>query len=185
MIQINNIPIIKYVYDKINRSKKINKIIIATSTHKSDFKLVNYLKRNNILFFKGNLNNVAKRLLDCANKYNSKFFIRISGDSPFIDYKLINKAINIFNKNKSFDIITNVFPRTFPKGMSIELIRTSILKNNLKLMTSLEKEHVTKYFYDNVRKFKIYNFRTRKKISEHFAIDTPNDLKRLRKRFVL
>ncbi len=185
MIQINNIPIIKYVYDKINRSKKINKIIIATSTHKSDFKLVNYLKRNNILFFKGNLNNVAKRLLDCANKHNSKFFIRISGDSPFIDYKLINKAINIFNKNKSFDIITNVFPRTFPKGMSIELIRTSILKNNLKLMTSLEKEHVTKYFYDNVRKFKIYNFRTRKKISEHFAIDTPNDLKRLRKRFVL
>ena len=36
-------------------------------------------------------------------------------------------------ENKNLDLITNVFPRTFPKGQSIEIIKTSIIKNNIKI----------------------------------------------------
>ena len=45
-----------------------------------------------------------------------------------IDPKLIDKAIKITKKIKEYDIITNVFPRTFPKGQSVEVIKTSTLK---------------------------------------------------------
>ena len=180
MLYVNNNPIIYYVYNALVKSKKIGKIIVATSLDKSDNKLVNYLKKNNIKFYRGSLNNVAIRLYSCALKNKSKFFIRISGDSPFIDYKLIDKAINIHNKNKSLDLITNVFPRTFPKGMSVEIIRTKIIKDNLRLMTQFDKEHVTPFFYKNSNKFKIYNFKSRKKFSKNFVIDTLSDLKRLK-----
>ena len=45
------------------------------------------------------------------------------GDSPLIDYKLINKAIKISKKYNKYDIITNVYPRTFPQGQSVEIIK--------------------------------------------------------------
>jgi spore coat polysaccharide biosynthesis protein SpsF len=90
--------------------------------------------------------------------------LRISGDSPLIDFRLINKSINIFKKNKRFDLITNVFPRTFPSGQSVEIIKTSALGKNLKFFSKLDKEHVTRYFYRNSPKFKIKNFANKKKL---------------------
>ena len=180
MLYVKNNPIIYYVYNALVKSNKISKIIVATSLDKSDNKLVHYLKKNNIKFYRGSLNNVSKRLYNCAIKNKSNFFIRVSGDSPLIDYKLIDKAINIHRKYKSLDIITNVFPRTFPKGMSVEIIRAKIIKENLKLMTPFDKEHVTPFFYRNYNKFKIYNFKSRKKFSKNLVIDTLSDLKRLK-----
>ena len=76
---------------------------------------------------------MASRLYETAKANKAKFFVRISGDSPLIDPKIIDKAIKISHKQGKYDIITNVFPRTFPKGQSVEVIKTSILKSILKI----------------------------------------------------
>ena len=57
-------PLIHHVILKLLKSKKISKIIVATSNHKSDDKLVKYLKKIKVEFFRGSLQNVAKRFLD-------------------------------------------------------------------------------------------------------------------------
>ena len=41
-----------------------------TSTNKTDDKLAKHLKTKRIKYFRGDLNNVAKRLLDLAQKKN-------------------------------------------------------------------------------------------------------------------
>ena len=72
---------------------------------------------------------------------------------------MINKAIKISKKYNKYDIITNVaYPRTFPQGQSVEIIKSFNIKKNLKNFSKLDKEHVTKYFYDNSNKFLIKNF---------------------------
>ena len=97
-------------------------------------------------------------------KYNAEYFIRINGDSPLINYKIIDRAIKIHKKRKlNYDIITNVFPRTFPKGQSVEIIKSSILEKNMRKFSILDKEHVTKYFYKNYNNFIIKNFKSKKK----------------------
>ena len=65
----------------------------------------------------------------------------MSGDSPVIDVKILDKLIEIFKKKKysNYDIITNVFPKTFPKGMSFEIIKREIISKNMKFMTENEK----------------------------------------------
>ena len=63
-----------------------------------------------------------------------------------------------FLKKSKFDIITNVFPRTYPKGLSYEIFKTSILKKNIKFFSRRDKEHVTTFFYKNFKNYKIYNF---------------------------
>ena len=177
-------PLIGHVVKKLKKSNKIKKIIVATSTHKSDDKLINYLKENKIEYYRGKLKNVADRFLKLAIKKRAKHFLRINGDSPLIDYRIVNKAINIFEKNKEkYHIITNVFPRSFPKGQSVEIVKTMILKKNINKFNNFEKEHLTQFFYNNSQNFKIRNF-TFKKITKiiKFSIDTRNDLNKILKK---
>ena len=53
--------------------------------------------------------------------------MRISADSPFIDPNILEKSFNLFC-NGNYDIVTNVFPPTFPKGMSVELMNFQTLE---------------------------------------------------------
>ncbi len=156
-------PLIHHVILKLLKSKNISKIIVATSDHKSDDKLIRYLKKIKVEFFRGSLTNVTERMLNLALLKKKTFFLRISGDSPLIDYKLVDLAISIFKKNKRYDLVTNTFPRSFPKGQSVEIIRTSLLKKHISKMSKIEKEHVTKYFYKYSKNFYIKNFRNKLK----------------------
>ena len=156
--------LIEHVILKISKSKNVSNIVVATSNNKSDDSLVDILEKNKIEYFRGGLKNVAKRLLHVAEKHKKKYFIRINADSPLIDFKLINLAIKIlknFGKDK-YDLITNAFPRSFPSGQSVEIIRTSLLKKNIKKMNKLELEHVTSFFYNNYKNFSIKNFSAKK-----------------------
>ena len=168
--------LIEHVILKISKSKNVSNIVVATSNNKSDDNLVNLLKKNNINYFRGELKNVAKRLLYAAEKYKKKYFIRINADSPLIDFKLIDLSIKIFLKKK-YDLITNVFPRSFPQGQSVEIIKTSVLRKNIKKMNKIELEHVTRFFYKKYNNFSIKNFSAKKKLAKmKLSIDTKKDL---------
>jgi len=183
--KINGLEIIKHIIKNLKKSKFRFRIVVATSTHQSDKKLVSFLKRNNIEYFCGSLDNVLYRLLKCALTYKEKYFIRINGDSPFIDKKIIDKMVFFFKKkNNNFDLITNVYPRTFPKGQSVEIIKTQCLqKISKKKISKLEKEHVTKFIYDNNKLFKIKNILNFKNQSNYsLCVDTGNELNLFKKK---
>ena len=180
---IYGIPLIQHVINRVKKSNKVSKLVVSSSLEKSDDNLIFYLKKNKIKFFRGDLKNVAFRLYETAKANKAKFFVRISGDSPLIDPKLIDKAIRISQKKK-YDIVTNVFPRTFPKGQSVEIIKTSILKRYSKNFTKADREHVTKYFYNNSNKFKVKNFTFKEKSKiVNLSVDTRKDLNQILKNF--
>ena len=178
-------PLIQHVVFRIKKSLLIKNIIVATSKNKEDDKLVNFLKKIKIKFYRGDLNNVALRLYKLAKMQKVNYFIRISGDSPLIDKSIINRMIKILREsNNKYDLITNVFPRSFPKGQSVEIIRTSIIGKNIDKFTKLDKDHVTNYFYKNHKYFKIKNFSLKtKKNKINLSVDTKHDLKIILKKF--
>lgn len=175
-------PLIQHVIDQVKKSKNVTEIIVATSTKKSDDKLIYFLESNKVKYFRGSLTNVASRFLKIAKNRNKKFFIRISGDSPLISPKIINRAIVLHKRNPKYDLITNIFPRTFPQGQSVEILKMSVLENNLVNMNKIELEHVTQFFYRNCHNFLIKNFvYTGKNLLIKLAIDTKKDLKNILK----
>ena len=175
--------ILYFLYLRLKKSKIIKKIIVSTSNLKVDKKIIKICRKNKILFFKGSHKNVVSRLYLTAKKFNLNFFVRINADSPLLDMSLVNKGIKIY-KSKKVDLVTNVFPRSYPKGQSVEVIRTSALKKILK--KSLEqddKEHVTRYIYKNPEKFKIINFKNKiNKSNINLSIDKKQDLVNMKKR---
>lgn len=184
LLKVKNKPLIWHVVNSVQKSKNVKKIIVATSKDKSDDYLVKYMKKNRMNYYRGSLNNVAERLCTVAEKNKSKFFLRISGDSPLLDKRIIDQSIKLFKKLKfnEFDLITNIFPRTFPPGQSVEIIKTSSLRKILKSKLSiLNQEHVTRYFYKKSKDFKIKNFVSSFTFEKKkYSIDTIQDFENLK-----
>jgi len=182
-LKINEKFIIQNVIERLLLSKTIKKIIIATSAKSSDNKFKQFSNNKNILIFRGPLDNVFLRYLKIIKKYKLKYFLRINGDSPLIDYRIIDRAFKIFKK-KNYQIVTNVLHRSFPKGQSVEIIKSEVFITN-KLNISKNKiyrEHVTKFFYDNNNEYKIYNFKNSKNLSKiNLSIDTVSDYRKIKK----
>lgn len=178
---INNKPLITHVYERVKRSKKIKTIIVACSKSKTDDPLVKLCKIKKYKFFRGSLNNVLHRFVQASKKYNLKYFVRINGDSPCIDPAIIDKAIRLY-ENKRCDLVTNVYPRSYPAGISVEVINSRIIYDveKYKKITEKNKEHVTSYFYEHNKEYSIINFRNKKNCSNYnLAIDTLKHLKKI------
>lgn len=175
--------IIERVINQLKKSKKITNILIATSKYKQDDDIENFCKSKKIKIYRGSLNNVASRFLEVSKFYKLKRFIRVSCDSPFLDHKLIDLGIDL-SKKSNFDIITNVFPRTYPKGLSFEIIKKTILEKFLHKFSDYDKEHVASFFYKNHKKFNIYNFFAPQNFSKvNLCVDTGDDLKYVRRNY--
>ena len=167
--------VLQLVYDQISKSKYISKIIIATSKHISDDKIVTFCKKKNISVFRGSLNNVANRFYNIIKKKNCEEFVRINGDSPLSNSSLIDRMCKEFLKGKN-EIVTNSFPRSFPKGQSVEIIKSSLIKKNINKFNKYDLEHVSSYFYKNFYKFKIRNIKNKIDQSMYnLSIDTKKD----------
>ena len=167
--------VLQLVYDQISKSKYISKIIIATSKHISDDKIVTFCKKRNISVFRGSLNNVANRFYNIIKKKNCEEFVRINGDSPLSNSSLIDRMCKEFLKGKN-EIVTNSFPRSFPKGQSVEIIKSSLIKKNINKFNKYDLEHVSSYFYKNFYKFKIRNIKNKIDQSMYnLSIDTKKD----------
>ena len=166
LLEINGKPIIDYVFESLYKCENGSQIILLTSTNKEDDELCRWADSKNVDVYRGPLNEVANRALDAAMKYGFDSFVRISGDSPLINHRFVDHAISLFN-NHNYDLVTNIYPRTFPKGQSVEIIHTKTLSKILQKKISVEEnEHVTKFFYNNHDKFDILNFELNETLDE-------------------
>ena len=144
--------------DRLSNSEELGSIVIATSILKSDQAIVEHAEELSTEVFRGSLEDVGERLLKTCLAYEAEAFVRISGDSPLIDWRIVDHAIRLFRVTKP-DLVTNIFQRTFPKGQSVEIIKTNKLAEICgSYRTKEEKEHVTPYFYKHFNDYKILSF---------------------------
>ena len=105
-------------------------------------------------------------------------FVRVNGDSPLIDQRLIEKGIEIFLQGQ-FDMVTNVFPRSYPKGQSVEILSGKTFRRIAEnIRDKDDREHVTRFFYNNSGEFHIYNIPSSIDLSEiQLSVDTKDDMR--------
>ena len=170
------------VIDRTKEIKGIKKIIVATSKHKSDDQIEAFVQKEGVDIFRGSLNNVAKRALEVCHEHKLDRFVRICGDRPFFSPNLITSILK--NKdNLEYDIVTTTFPRTYPPGLTCEIVKSAILTQYINLINNRndDKEHVTSYFYRNAKEFSIKNIDSMHDISFdgiNLCVDNKDDLNR-------
>lgn len=175
MKKINGKEILTYILERLAILEEEYPIVVCTSIENSDKPIVEYCKKNHIDYYRGDLNNVALRFLNCAQEHGFENAVRINGDNLFLDAGLIKNMIQL-KENSKVEFVSNVKDRTFPKGMSVEIVSTAFYKKEFQNFEKNDLEHVMTYFYRLNKEHTRFVYNRDKEIGDfNLAIDTEVD----------
>jgi len=150
MLDLAGKTLLERVYETVSKSKKLSKIVVATSIEKTDDIIAKKLDQLNIEYYRGNLENVLKRFYDTTKRYKAKNIVRITADNPLMDSKVIDSLIQLYEtKNVEYSSYKDGLYGLSAEVFSFEALKKAYLKAN----DDYSKEHVTPYIIKNCKTY--------------------------------
>jgi spore coat polysaccharide biosynthesis protein SpsF len=174
--ELCGIPVLVHVIERVKQSKRIGKIIIATTDNSCDDVIVSISKKENVEVFRGSEDDVLKRYYQAAKQYKADIIVRITSDDPLIDYQLIDSIIENLIVQKA-DYSCNNMPASYPLGLDCECFTFETLEKAFEnAKEKREQEHVTPYIREHKDLFKIVNISSNVNYSHiRLTLDTMDD----------
>lgn len=181
MADVAGRPMIIQQIDRIERSRRIDNLTVATSTDASDDELCEFLSSEGIQFHRGSLANVAERFEELITKNRPSHVVRLTADCPLTDWQVIDLVVDSHFLAK-VDYTSNTLERTFPKGLDVEIFRSeAFLRLCESGLDAGESEHVTLGFYNRVGEFSVHNVASSVNNGNlRWTVDYPSDLEFVR-----
>jgi len=176
---IGDRPMLECVVNQVSHSKRIDHIILATSTNKNDLGIVDLARSLDVQFFRGSENDVLDRYYRCAEQFALTDIVRITGDCPLIDPQIIDKIIKEYEEG-DFDYACNFDKDSFPNGYTVEIFSRKCLDRVWVASLPEDREHVTPYITKHPEYFNVCNAFIKKFPNAHLSVDTKEDLERVR-----
>jgi len=176
--------LIEHIFRRLKAAREVDEIVLATSVTKENDILVKHAEKIGLKYYRGSEQDLISRLYQATKKFKADALVRITGDCPLVDPKLVDKMVKIFRRKK-IDFMTNNFPPTFPHGLDINVLPASTLKQlNAEVKNPFHREWFTYYIMENPEKFQIYNLKNPVNLSAmRWTVDYPEDLVFVRKIF--
>jgi spore coat polysaccharide biosynthesis protein SpsF len=147
-------------------------LVVATSADGSDDAIARFCAIEEVAVYRGPLDDVAARFLGAAREQGIDPIVRVSGDSPLLDPAIVRRALGLWEPGL---LVTNVRPRSFPTGQSVEVFELAALE--AAEMSPAAREHVTTTLYGRLR---VENFSHSPDLSHlRLTLDTEADAARL------
>ena len=151
--RINNKSLLQILFSRLKKSNSISNITFAIPDNKENFPLQQHIKEFGGEVFLGNEDDVMLRYFECAKKQNLDTIVRITSDCPLIDYREIDKFIEVYN-TIDFDnlYLSNFTPpdnSSYCNGSDIEIFSKNMLEEAIiNFNNKKDREHVTFQFWD-------------------------------------
>jgi len=181
MLPLANEPLLLKMYERVNHSKLIEDIVIATTSGENDNEIAGICKSKKINCFRGSENDLLDRHFKAGLEFGADIIVKIPSDCPLIDYRIIDKVVSYYIENSGeFDFVSNLHPATYPDGNDAEVIPLPILELiHKEASLPMEREHTTPFIWERPGKFRIGNVEWETgldySMSHRFTIDYPED----------
>jgi len=177
-------PMLGWVIDRLRACTSVDEVVVATTTLADDQPIVEFCASCEpaVPCHRGPVDDVAARFVGVLERTGWDAFVRICADSPLIDPALVDRAVAVF-RGGADDVVTNVLPRTYPAGQSVEVVAAAaFLDAARRLRCDADREHVTRYLYEHAGRYQIHTLRSRRDHSNvRLVVDTPEDLAMMRR----
>lgn len=173
-------PLIHHVLTRVRQAFPERTCVVVTSGEASDDPLCAYLPQLDCAFVRGPLNDVVRRFELAWQRCPADWILRICADSP-LQSLFVLQAIDRLPRAGQ-DLLTTTWPRSFPRGQNVELIRAEALRSLAREnLEPADREHVTRWFYRHPDRYQIANLASgRPELAEvSLAVDEVADLQRL------
>jgi len=169
-----HLPLLGWTVDRLRQCRSLSKIVLTTSDTITDDPVADYGQYLGLDVYRGPLNDVTTRFCQVILSQKVSSFVRICGDSPLIDPNIVDQAVSLYHHHNC-DLVTNVFPRSFPKGQSVEVMTTDSFMTAVK-QDCMEREHITQMYYLNSHRYQIINFTSGLNLAHiQLSVDTLED----------
>jgi len=170
------------VVGRLRHTTRVDEIVVATTDSVADDAIVRECHQLEVSCFRGSEKDVLDRYYRAARAFAAGAVVRITSDCPVIDPQIVDETIRIFQQQRG-DYASNVFPRTYPRGLDIEVFTVAALEQAWRnAHEAYEREHVTPYFYRHPELFRLVSQRGQIDHSHYrWTLDTAEDLELLRK----
>jgi spore coat polysaccharide biosynthesis protein SpsF (cytidylyltransferase family) len=174
-------PLLGHLLLRLRTAASLDAVAVATSDETADDPIAAYCQAEGVACHRGSLADVARRMGDAAAWLGLDAFVRICGDSPFLDPALVDRAVTLFREHGP-DFVTNCLPKRYPAGQSVEVVSVAAFEAGYRAFSCPDHhEHVTRYFYEQTSRFSIRTIVADRDYGDvSLAVDTAADLARLR-----
>jgi spore coat polysaccharide biosynthesis protein SpsF len=156
LMDIGGTPSLKFMIDRVKKSKLIDKIVVATTNKEEDNEIFNFCNNNDLFCHRGSEDDVLDRYYQTAKEYKAKTVVRLTSDCPLIDPYLIDDTINL-SLQKKVDYVANTVPpevKKYPDGSDVEVFSFNNLNRAwIEAKDIKDREHVTFYFWKRGKDF--------------------------------
>lgn len=144
-------PLIAVLLERLARAKKVDEIVLATSTDPRNDSLAACVEALGYRCFRGSEADVLDRFLMAARETGADVIVRITGDCPLVDPAVVDAVIDAFRR-EGVDYCSNVAPPTYPDGLDTEVFsRTALERAAAETQATFDHEHVTPYMRSSGR----------------------------------
>ena len=169
--------------ERLQKSARINKIIVATTTETEDEQIVKLVEEWGCSYFRGSENDVLDRFYKALTTKGDtpEWVVRVTSDCPLIDPQLIDEVVK-FGQANNVDYVSNTLQDQYPDGQDIEVFKFSALETAWKeAVLDSDREHVTSFIkknsdYNGGKLFKAKNYPCEKNYSKiRMTVDEKKD----------
>jgi spore coat polysaccharide biosynthesis protein SpsF len=161
-------------------------VIMATSEAPSDEPIEALCRRLGTPCFRGPLNDVMLRFIQCAKQHGLTHFVRVGGDDPLIDPDCCKELVRR-HKEEPCDFMYASNRDGWPFGCAAELISVAALERiHAATREPLYLEHTIPYFFHHPGEFEMLRVRAPAALNRPdwaFTVDYPEDLELVRRVF--
>jgi spore coat polysaccharide biosynthesis protein SpsF len=177
-------PMLSHQIARLRACREADAIVVATTTNREDDPVVALAEQEGVGSFRGSEHDVLGRYVGAARTFAADLIVRVTADCPLIDPDVTDVAIRELSDHAhECDYVCNFVPRTYPRGLDVEVFFRDGLERVDRLARSTPaREHVTPTFYaDRPDLFLRRSIRDREDNSDlRWTVDTPEDLRVIR-----
>jgi spore coat polysaccharide biosynthesis protein SpsF len=158
LVDILGYPILRHIIERYQFSKRVHKVIVATSEKKSDDGIEKWAKWMEVPCYRGDLDNVVKRMNNALLAYapEAEYVYRGLGDMPLFDVDLLDWRFDLLRRHNSDVIWTGLQDDPLPVYGSRESPWSRRAWDIIaKESVGDELEHAGEFLYRHLRRFHV------------------------------
>lgn len=155
LAEVGTEPALTIMLRRLRRSRKLDDIVLATSTAAEDDVLEDWAASQQVRVHRGSEDDVLGRVLEAHRMMGTDLIVEMTGDCPFADPELVDMLVTTFEENDC-DVATNAAKRSWPDGMDVQVFRFSDLESVAASVSDpMFREHVSLYFYEHRERYRV------------------------------
>ncbi|MGQ0732910.1 MAG: cytidylyltransferase domain-containing protein [Acidobacteriota bacterium] len=144
LLDLGGRPMLARQIERIRRARRVDAIVLATSTHPQDDDLETFAAAEGVACLRGDEEDVIQRLSDAATSLEADCLLNITGDCPFVDPRYADRLVEAYEATGA-DLVRAL---DLPHGAFSYALRPSALRQVLEIKADRQTEAWGRYFTD-------------------------------------